>query len=189
MQPAGGKGVARAVYGLVLLMLVAVAWWALSETAPPEPAPSIATVPVTPPPAAERRDLERDAPPPPLEVQTGTPFEPSTTTPRTPGPSVLTPRPPKHLLDPDGLARESALLARARGEVTSEPESALKTLAERHQAFPAGAFEQEAELVHVEALLRLGRRQEAESLGRKLMARDQRVSRTVERLLASVTSN
>ena len=193
-QPTGGKWVARAVYGLLLLVLVSVAWWALSESPPAEPPPLPAALsPVPRPPPPPPRDLDRDEPPPlavqdePLVPPPSEPLVPS----RPPLPTVLTPRPPKHPVDPDALARESVLIDRARSEVKSEPETALKTLAEHKQTFPGGPLTREAELVRVEALLRLGRRDEAENLGRKLTAHDPSgpTGRTVERLLNDVRAH
>ena len=185
---------ARAVYGLLLLVLVSVAWWALSESPPAEPPPLPAALsPVPRPPPPPPRDLDRDEPPP-LAVQDELPVAPPPeplVPSRPPVPTVLTPRPPKHPVDPDALARESVLIDRARSEVKSEPETALKTLAEHKQTFPGGPLTREAELVRVEALLRLGRRDEAENLGRKLTAHDPSgpTGRTVERLLNDVRAH
>jgi len=190
-QPAGGKWVARALYGLMLLVLISVGWWAIGEStpeAPPPPPREVTTPPVPrrPPPPPERDD------PPPLAVDVEPPSAPPTE-PLTAPPPPVTPhsliRPPKHPVDPEVLAREKVLLERARAEVTSDPETALKSLAEHKRLFPKGPLAQEAELVHVEALLRLGRRPEAEVLGRKLSARDEGVTRAVERLLRDVRSN
>jgi hypothetical protein len=99
------------------------------------------------------------------------------------------PRLPNHPVDQEALAQESALITRARDEVKSDPETALKTIAEHQQKFPKGELAQDAELVRVEALLRLGRRPEAEALARKLTARDGALRKTVERLLAGIGPN
>jgi hypothetical protein len=193
-QPTGGKWVARAVYGLLLLVLVSVAWWALSESTPSEPPPlPTARSPASPPPPPPPRDLDRDEPPP-LAVQDEPAAPPqfeSSVPARPPVPTVLTPRPPKHPVDADALARESVLIDRARSEVKSDPETALKTLAEHKQTFPGGPLTREAELVRVEALLRLGRREEAENLGRKLTVHDPSgpTGRTVQRLLNDVRAH
>jgi hypothetical protein len=45
-------------------------------------------------------------------------------------------RAPKQPIDPETLARQTALLVRARQEVKAEPERALKTLVEFEQQFP-----------------------------------------------------
>lgn len=92
-------------------------------------------------------------------------------------------RAPKQPIDPETLARQTALLIRARGEVKAEPERALKTLVEFDQQF---AQSDDAELVRLEAFLRLGRRDEAETLGRKLIAKDAAVKKPVEQLLSRV---
>lgn len=194
-QPAGGKWVARAIYGLLLLVVLTVGWWALSESAPEAPAAEVTQpAPTAPPPPLPSLDRERDEPPPIAAVAEATeppaPSAPSPSpAPRPSLPTPSTPRPPKHPVDADAFARESELIARARAELPSTPETALKTLAEHQQAFPAGALKRDAELMRVEALLRLGRREEAEKLGRKLVSRDQGVGRDVERLLRDVPSN
>lgn len=193
-QPASGKWVARAIYGLLLLVTLSVAWWALGESAPDAPvSEGTPTGPAAPrSPALPSLERERDEPPRLAAVadapEPAAPSAPSLVAlPAVPAPS--TPRPPKHPVDADAFARESALIARARGELPSTPEAALKTLAEHQQAFPGGVLKRDADLLHVEALLRLGRRQEAENLGRKLVSRDEGVGRAVERLLRDVPSN
>ena len=96
---------------------------------------------------------------------------------------------PNHPVDPEALARESELINRARAEVTADPLTALKTLAEHHQKFPQGELVEEEELTRVEALLRLGRRQEAERLARKLTDHDGALKKPLDRLLTDVRPN
>jgi TolA-binding protein len=187
-QPSGGKWVARALYGILLVVLLSVAWWATRESGDETP-PSVVSVPSLPPPRPPSVD-ERAEPPLPLAPRAvqepeAPPVEPSTTTPWPAPPSLSPPRPPKHPVS----TGQKMLLERARSEVKSDPDTALKTLAEYKQAFPGSPVAQEAELIHLEALLRLGRKQEAESLGRRLIAHDQSASRSVERLLSEVWSN
>lgn len=179
-RPTSVKWIARAVYGLVFVAVVSASWWALRED---PPAPSVTVPEPVPVRAREPKVVEVvEAPPPPEEPERALP-PPDALAP----PVLSTPRPPKHPVD----ARESGLLDRARSLVQADPEAALKALAEHRQAFPSGALLPDAELVHVEALLRLGRREEAEKLGKKLVARDRSgtLSRSVERLLADVRSN
>ena len=96
---------------------------------------------------------------------------------------------PNHPVDPEALARESELITRARAEVIADPLTALKTLAEHHQKFPQGELVQEEDLTRVEALLRLGRRQEAETLARKLSAHGGALKKPLDRLLTDVRPN
>lgn len=156
------------------------ALWSLSDDAPPttaatEPAIDVQAPqqPSRPPPPPEREDFD----PPPLP--------PSVTAPSAPPPpgSPMPRRAPKQLIDPETLARQTALLVRAREEVRAEPERALKTLVEFEQQF---SLSDDAELVRLEAFLRLGRREDAETLGRKLIAKDAAVKKPVEQLLSRV---
>lgn len=183
-RPKSVKWVARATYGFLLLVLLAFAWVALRESspeaapelvsAPPQPVPSPARSAPAPLPSADEPSPEAQQPLPPAAI-------PPVTTRVAP-----MPRPPKQPVEPEALARESAVLERARVQVKSEPELALKTLAEREQDFPAGALKKDAALVQIEALLRLGRRPEAERVGRQLAANDRTTSRAIERLLNEV---
>jgi outer membrane protein assembly factor BamD (BamD/ComL family) len=70
--------------------------------------------------------------------------------------------------------------------VRSDPEQALRELSELREQFPEGALAKEAELVRIEAYLRLGRRADAEALGQKLISNEPRTRKTVDRLLQGV---
>ena len=184
------KWVARGVYGTTLLLALGLAWWALHEDAPVPvvvAAPQVARPPPPPPPPPARGDdgAPVDAPPP-LPVE-----PPSRAVPPVliASPAPTGPRLPNHPVDQEALARESELIDRARAEVTLDPLTALKTLAEHHQNFPQGLLAKEEELTRVEALLRLGRRQEAERLAHKLKAFDGSLQKTLDRLLIDVRPN
>jgi hypothetical protein len=56
---------------------------------------------------------------------------------------------------------ELALVTRARGMVATNPGGALQALDAHRSRFPHGNFEQEREVLAIEALVRLGRRDEA----------------------------
>ena len=65
---------------------------------------------------------------------------------------------------PDAVSRlreEAALVQRAERLLATDPASALRLTEERRRRFPDGALDQEAEVVAIDALLRLGRRPEA----------------------------
>lgn len=140
-------------------------------------------------------------PPPPARAEEGPPAG-EEVLPAPPAPTVVaapppafapsplsTPRPPKHPVDPQQLEQETALLALAKEVVQSDPELSLKRLAQLQQQFPEGALRKDAELVRLEAFLRLGRREEAESLGKKLVGKEPGARKAVERLLEDVRSN
>lgn len=94
-------------------------------------------------------------------------------------PSVFEPPPvadearltPKAELPSSNLAREAALLERAQGLVVKNPAAALRTLRVHAVEFPHGALELERDFLTVDALLRLGRRTEAESLANTIRTR------------------
>ncbi len=146
---------------------VVVAWGVPALMSPaPAPRPTAAPLPVVtarapspPPPAAP------PAPPPP----------PASAAPPAP---PAAPRPPQLLARasaeaPDPLAEEAALLERARAALGASPAEAL-ALTEAHAArFPAGKLGMEREIVAIDALRRLGRRDEARARGEALLARTQ----------------
>lgn len=177
------------IVGGVALLLGVGGWYALrSPSSPPTPtaakqAPALEAPPVVAP--AEKTVEALPVPtPPPVAVPPPVAEAPE---PSRPPDVVRRPTPPPlPVEDPDTLARELALVDRARSQRASAPEAALATLAEYDAQFPKGALVQEASLVRLEALLSLGRRQEAEALARALVAKDRGglVKKRVEALLA-----
>lgn len=87
--------------------------------------------------------------------------------------------------DPDLLARELALLDRARSTLRTDPKQTLLTLSEYLAQFPSGALKNEAALIRVEALLAVGRVADAERLANQLIAADKDglVKKRLRRLL------
>jgi hypothetical protein len=81
------------------------------------------------------------------------------------------------------VVTEVSLLERARKEAKAQPETALKSITEYKQRFPTGQLRPQAEVVRLEALLRMGKRAEGENLGRKLIEHDPALKREVEQLL------
>ena len=59
------------------------------------------------------------------------------------------------------LREEAALVQRAERLLDSDPARALALTEERRRRFPSGALDQEAEVVAIDALLRIGRRADA----------------------------
>lgn len=71
----------------------------------------------------------------------------------------------------DSIAREAAMLDRARGLLTSDPGAALAAVDALAAAFPSGHMGLERELLAVEALRRLQRVPEARARGEALLQR------------------
>lgn len=69
------------------------------------------------------------------------------------------------------LAEEVAHLARARTLAASDPASALGLIEEGHRRFPGGALWLERETIAFNALMRLGRRDEAATRGARIVER------------------
>ncbi len=72
---------------------------------------------------------------------------------------------------PANLARETQLLEQARQLLGSNPTLALNVLEQHRHEFPNGVLELERELLSVDALLRLGRRAEAQQRAAQMRAR------------------
>lgn len=180
----------KAWFGVALLglfVLLGAMWWLSSgdeASLPPTQAEADQQPPPQgPPPPPQEREFDLPSPeepsPPASAIVEAAPAAPS---------GQLT-RPPRPGLDLEALARETALVERARVEVKEDPETALKSLLEHEQRFPAPELRIEAELVRVEALLRLGQREQAETLGRKLTAYDAATKKAIARLLNDVRPN
>jgi hypothetical protein len=120
-----------------------------AELAAPAPATSVAVEPERAAPAApstRRRKLEHEV----------------TTPERPPSAEVEPPAPAARPADAASRLREEAMVVRdAERLLGSNPGRALALTEERRQRFPAGALGQEAEVVAIEALLKLGRREAA----------------------------
>ncbi|MEM9073534.1 MAG: hypothetical protein AAGE52_33900 [Myxococcota bacterium] len=85
-------------------------------------------------------------------------------------PTAMDPTETENASDPQGPT-ELALLDRARALLRRSPGDALQ-LANAHQAsFPRGSFAEERELIAVEALVRLGRRPDAEARSQRFRRR------------------
>jgi hypothetical protein len=133
----------------------------------PATAPSRAEVSVEPPPAAEPAPLA--AVPTPSGVAPETLPSPSEILPQRAAPRTATARP----REPDpaaDLAREVELLDAARRAVASgNPGRALATLDAYERQFAHPHLRPEASLVRLEAMLALGRNDEASRFGRSLL--------------------
>ncbi len=87
----------------------------------------------------------------------------------------------------DGVAAEVRLLEAARRALTSDPTRALDLLAQHEREFSAGVLTTEREFLAIDALVRAGRRREAEARGQRLRERvpgslyEERVERILEK--------
>jgi hypothetical protein len=106
------------------------------------------------------------------------PLEPARTA---PPPSNLAPT-------PRGLAEESRLLEQARRALASTPAAALELTRQHAQRFPKAQLGAERSLLEVEALYRMGRRDQARALAERLLSRgtDDLYAERVRRLLAKI---
>lgn len=150
--------------GVLLLLALAFAWWSkLTRVEPPPPAP---------PPVVVAPPAPVIVPAPvvaPVEFDAGVVEEP----PFDAGSAVRAPAVPRpRSVEDDALARELAMLDEARIQLTAEPKTALATLERHRTTFPRGALKLEADVLRVEALLKLGRRADATRLAAALEKAD-----------------
>ncbi len=144
----------------------------LAALAPPAAAPS--TAPSDSPPAPSQPSevplpVAPAAPPSPVQPSAVTPPPTAAPTPVAPPPPA--PARPKPTTPPeeDLLALELELVEQARVALAQQqPAKALSTLATYEQRVPKGALRDEAQLLKLEALVKAGRRPEAEALGEAL---------------------
>ncbi len=73
------------------------------------------------------------------------------------------------LKNKDSLSQEVSLLARAQSQLSGDPAAALATVDEHARQFPRGKLSLEREIVRLQALQGLGRRQEALAHARALL--------------------
>lgn len=156
-----------ALVGMVGTVAVMSAFSTLS--APPAAAPS--TLPAHPsapppvrasaqPPTSVDREIESNdaALPVPTTSARRPPASPLQITSGSPGPAPRA----------DGLQQEIELLEQARRALSSDPARAERMLREYEARFAGGQLQSERELLLIDALVRLGRRSEAEARARVL---------------------
>jgi hypothetical protein len=151
----GGGGVLSSSLAKVAIVValggaVAVGVGLGRSPAPPETTPPVVTAIATPPAAASPPIVEASPEASVVSLPAPAPApRPSTTT--TTKVESVAPAPP-----------EATLLSRAHNELLSgSPERALATTAEHARAYPRGALAQERDVIAIEALVKLGRRDEA----------------------------
>jgi hypothetical protein len=122
--------------------------------------------------ATARRSVDIPAPTPVAPVPT-----PALKATANPPPSMTPPANASATASPatsseiDPLAREAALLEKARSTLESDPALSLATLETHAAEFPSGTLRLERELLAVDALRRLGRFTDARTRGEALLAR------------------
>jgi hypothetical protein len=92
--------------------------------------------------------------PQPLEAAAETPTAPSA-----PAPVIVRPRAAEASAN---AAQDAELLQQARRSVVTEPARALELIVEHQQRFPRSVLTEERQALRIEALIRIGRRSEAE---------------------------
>ena len=131
-----------------------------------EPA-AVEALPVDPPATSTAPRVTRPHPQERIPVREAAPAVPSAE------PEAPPAREPEPVAASDVASRlreEALLVRRAQTMLSSDPAGALRLTAERRRQFPGGVLGQEASVVAIEALLRLGRRQEAEAQARSFEA-------------------
>jgi hypothetical protein len=88
------------------------------------------------------------------------------------------------------LTREASLLAHAQRILPTDPAAALASLRQHQLEFPHGVLEPEREMLVVDALMRLGRRQEASARAKAIRSRSPNglYSLRLEKLLSERSS-
>lgn len=127
-----------------------------SETRSARHAPSTngATAPLTEAPSLEQQPSKAPSPPEKAAPQPA---------PRAPAGATLAAPPVSESAAADVLQQEIRLLEQARRDLGSSPSAARLALLDHEQRFPTGHLRVERELLLVDALVRLGRRPEAEA--------------------------
>jgi TolA-binding protein len=141
-------------FGAVLAGYVALQSPARSQPVPAKPSPAVIAAPVAPPgeaaPAAEAKAAATPQEAAPVPKKVSTVSKPSSG---------------------DELRQELKLIDEARAALKGGAPARARALLEQHaRRFPSGSFRQEADVLRVEALERLGERQKAASLAREFLS-------------------
>ncbi len=145
--------------GLALSLVVALSWKGQPSAPPTGPGVSASAWVPTPLEPSARGEL----PVAPLAISAEAP-QPSASL--RVAPSAQRERPPQA----DDLTEENAILGRARVNLAMRPEVSLKDAEEHARRFPRGALAMERDSMHMSALKRLGRLDEAKTEARRFLA-------------------
>lgn len=157
--------VQHAALGALLGVAVTVTATLVPRAFAPEPTPSARSVESAGPPVTT---APRVSSVPETASET---LNPTPTPPRNAPAPIASPQPAPIESSGARLAREAKLLERARTLLSRSPGQALAVLTDHERTFPDGALGPEREILAVDALVRLGRRDDAERRGRALTAR------------------
>jgi hypothetical protein len=149
-----------AVLGGTVSVGVAASKGVFSTTRSPEPAASSTVRPQ--PVEANRTKVTRA----PLAIE-----EPRTENPRPPAVRSATSAPAAPSESSDGVAAEALLLEAARSALATEPARALALVSQHERDYPGGVLGVEREFLAIDALVRSGRRPEAEARAERLRLR------------------
>jgi hypothetical protein len=161
IKAAGGATLAKAIAAVVAGAVVSVAVWRLGRSAPVDTSP-IAAAP----------SIQASTPPMAMSAETAAPaaIAPSATMAATAPRASVAPRPTSSSPSPDDPDREVKLLQRAQDALAVDQTEALAICAEHARTFPHGLLAQEREVIAVDALVRLGRMDEARERGERFAA-------------------
>jgi hypothetical protein len=149
----------------------------------PAPAPVVAERVPSPPTRPKEREQERPAAPPAPGASAA-----EHAVPAAPPSGAIGRLPVARESGEHDLSREARALESARELLARSPAQALSLLSRHEREFPDGTLAVERELLTVDALLRLGRRSEAEARGRALRGRapSSLYERRLEKMLGGV---
>lgn len=106
-----------------------------------------------------------------VDIPAPTPVRASATPTAMPAPTPIPTPTPTAGAESDALAREVALLEKARSALDHDPEASLATLDACAAEFPSGTLSMERELLAVDALRKMGRLSHARTRGEALLGR------------------
>jgi hypothetical protein len=151
-----GSAVGKACLLAVAAGTIAAATWAGSQRSQPPPlSPHVPPVVTT-----TTHVPNRAAPPEATGAKPSSPAKPAVAMASAPVPLIAAPRRPK-AVEPSSLAKEAAELSGAQRMLASSPQLALSLLKQHAAKYPNGALVEERRLFTIQALVLVGRREEA----------------------------
>lgn len=170
-----GPGGRSLVAGAAKLTVVAAAlggalWWGLRSAPTPSVPVSPTTVPVRAPVVAELPPVAEAVPPPPVASVPHAPVV-ARPAPRRAGPNVNAGDARAIAQPAEAQASEWELVRQAREALGGDPGASLRLTAEHARLYPHGALAQEREVIAIDALVRLGRRDDAKARAEALLRR------------------
>lgn len=170
-----GLGRRSLVAGTAKVIVVAAAlggalWWALRPAPMPSVPASPTTVPGRTPAVVESPPQAEAVPPPPVAPAPHAPPA-SRSAPRRVGPKANAENARAATQPAEAPPSEWQLVRQAREALVSDPDASLRLTDEHARRYPHGALAQEREVIAVDALVRLGRRDDAKARADVLLRR------------------